>query len=523
MNQNDSSGAQRGLNLNSTPSTTGALRSGASALLAAADIWSTNEAPSAPEEAVAPASASESAKAAECAQASENNTVAEKNTATSGSDNVSENDSLVETDQAVETSKAAESDKPSETNKAREKATTWRTPQPSELLAEARFFFNSIGKRARQEARPKVSPETSPTETKLVETRLVEARLASLASAAEASASQASARDVAALGAQIWPPQSLSLALQGGGCFAAFTWGVLERLLEEPTVGFDAISGASAGSVNAVLLASGLAEGGRERAHARLAQFWNRMVNEASFRSLMLLGGFSPAGSSVAFGTALRSGQFDPLDLDPLRRVLAKHVNFDALRAPAAPRLLIAATRVRDGAARLFRNAEITPDVVLASTCPPLVHCAVDIDGDAHWDGGYSANPPLVALVQESLAPDLLVVQATPSRDSYVPITGAAIDRRLDQITANTALNAELAALQWACSAGAIAPRIARIAAEDEIEGLAQRSAVDLGRAFVMALHRSGRTAADRWLRGGSKPAPAPQESVPVQPSLVPA
>ena len=320
-----------------------------------------------------------------------------------------------------------------------------------------------------------------------------------------------------------WPPRKLSLALQGGGSFAAFTWGVLERLLEESACAFDAVSGASAGSVNAVLLASALAEGGRERAHARLAQFWNRMVNEASFRSLMLLGGFSPAGSSVAFGAALRSGQFDPLDLDPLRRVLAKHINFDALRAPDAPKLLIAATRVRDGAARLFRNSEVTADVVLASTCPPLVHCAVDIDGDAHWDGGYAANPPLAALVQESSAADLLVVQATSSRDSYVPITGAAIDRRLDQITANTALNAELSALQWASGAGATIPRIARIAAENEIEGLAQRSAVDLGRAFVMALHRSGRTAADRWLRGGSMPARMSQDSVPVQPSLVPA
>jgi NTE family protein len=311
--------------------------------------------------------------------------------------------------------------------------------------------------------------------------------------------------------------------LQGGGSFAAFTWGVLERLLEEPNCALDAISGASAGSVNAVLLASGLAEGGPERARARLAQFWNRMVNEASFRSLMLLGGFSPAGSSVAFGAALRSGQFDPLDLDPLRRVLAKHVNFDALRSHRAPKLLIAATRVRDGGARLFRNAELTADVVLASTCPPLVHCAVDIDGEAYWDGGYAANPPLAALVQESSAADLLIVQATPSRDSYVPITGAAIDRRLDQITANAALNAEIQALQWAENAGASVPRLARIAAEDDIEGLAQRSSVDLGRAFVMALHRSGRTAADRWLRGGSKPAPAQQESVPVQPSLEPA
>ncbi|WP_084305935.1 patatin-like phospholipase family protein [Bradyrhizobium sp. ARR65] len=451
MNENDSSGAQRGLTLQSTtPSEAREFRSGASALLAAADIWSTNSAPTAPTEAVA----------------------------------VTPEAAPAQTPEAVQgTAKPA----------------TVRGPRPSELAAEARFFFNSIGKRARQ------------------------AQLASQASAMVGVApstpeAMPGLADVAA-----WPPRKLSLALQGGGSFAAFTWGVLERLLEEPACAFDAISGASAGSVNAVLLASGLVEGGRERARTRLAQFWNRMVDEASFRSLMLLGGFSPAGSSVAFGAALRSGQFDPLDIDPLRRVLARHVNFEALRAPSCPKLLLGATRVRDGAARIFRNSEITADVVLASTCPPLVHCAVEIDGDAHWDGGFATNPPLVDLVQESTAAELLIVQVTPSRDSYVPITGAAIDRRLDQITANASLNAEVAALEWARGAGASAPRISRIAAEDEIDGLAQRSAVDLGRAFVMALHRSGRTAADRWLRGATKPVPAKPESAPVQPSREPA
>jgi NTE family protein len=475
MNQNDSSGAQQGLNTNSTPSTASVRLSGASALLSAAEIWSTSNAPSPPTTYAVSVEASENVKTSDSFEASQ-------------------------IDNVAESEKGAENDKAPESNKVRERAATIRAPRRSELLAEARFFLNSIGRRARQDAGPKAVADTSVAP-------LAPIAIAGLVDAAN------------------WPPQKLSLALQGGGSFAAFTWGVLERLLEEPACELDAISGASAGGVNAVLLASGLAEGGRERARFRLAQFWNRMINEPSFRSLMLLGGFSPAGSSVAFGAALRSGQFDPLDLDPLRRVLTKHINFDALRAPNAPKLLIAATRVRDGAARLFRNPEITADVVLASTCPPLVHCAVDIDGEAHWDGGYAANPPLVALAQETRAADLLIVQVTPSRDSYVPITGAAIDRRLDQITANAAMNAEFAALQWALSAGAGAstPQIARIAAEDEIEGLAQRSAVDLGRAFVMALHRSGRTAADRWLRGGSKPAPAPQESVPVQPSAEPA
>lgn len=311
-----------------------------------------------------------------------------------------------------------------------------------------------------------------------------------------------------------WPPRKLSLALQGGGSFAAFGWGVLDRLLEQPDCGFDAISGASAGAVNAVLLASGLVEGGRQRARARLQQFWARIMNDASFRSLMLVGGFSPAGSSVAFGPALRSGQFDPFDLDPLRQVLARDIDFSVLRDPRCPKLLVAATRVRDGQPRIFRNAEITPDVVLASTCPPQV--TVEIDGEAYWDGGFAANPPVVRLVQESEASDVLVIQVTPARDSYVPITMAAIDRRLDQITANSVLNAEIAALEWARDRAAASGhplRIFRIAAEDEIEGLAQRSAVDLGRSFMTKLQGSGRGAADRWLKqvpDGKPPAVAP-------------
>ncbi|MCP3470468.1 patatin-like phospholipase family protein [Bradyrhizobium sp. CCGUVB1N3] len=300
--------------------------------------------------------------------------------------------------------------------------------------------------------------------------------------------------------AEQWPPRKLSLALQGGGTFAAFTWGVLERLLEEPGLEFDTISGASAGAINALLLAGGLAEGGREGARARLERFWVRLMHEASFRSLMLVGGFSPAGSSVAFGPTLRSGQFDPFDLDPLRQALSRDINFAALRGKACPKLLIAATRIRDGHQQVFSNDAITADVALASTCPPLVHCAIEIEGEAYWDGGYGGNPPLVRLVQESRASDVLVVQVTPSRDSYVPITLAAIDRRLDQIAANAALNAEIAAVEWARAGSAPALRLFRIAAEDEIEGLAQRSSTDLGRGFIRLLHRSGRTAADRWL-----------------------
>lgn len=301
-----------------------------------------------------------------------------------------------------------------------------------------------------------------------------------------------------------WPPRRLSLALQGGGSFGAFTWGVLDRLLEEPDCEVETISGASAGAVNGVLLASGFVEGGREGARARLRRFWWRVTEEASFRSLMLIGGFSPAGTSVAFSRGLSSARFDPFDLDPLRQALAAEIDFSALSDPICPKLLVATTRVRDGRLHIFRNEDLTADVVLASTCPPLIHCAVEIEGESYWDGGYAANPPILQLVQDSEATDVLVVQITPTHDTYVPVTMAAIDRRLDQIMANSALNAEIAALDFAREAAATPKlrslRVFRIAAEDEIEGLAQRSAVDIGRNFITMLHRTGRDAADRWL-----------------------
>lgn len=317
-----------------------------------------------------------------------------------------------------------------------------------------------------------------------------------------------------------WPPRKLSLALQGGGTLAAFTWGVLERLVEEPSIEIDTISGASAGAINALLLACGLAEGGREGARSRLNRFWVRLMHEASFRSLMLIGGFSPAGSSVAFGPTLRSGQFDPFDLDPLRLALSRDINFAALRDAKCPKLLIAATRIRDGQQQIFGNDAITADVALASTCPPLVHCAVEIDGEAYWDGGFGGNPPLIRLAQQSATADLLLVQVTPTRDSYVPITLAAIDRRIDQIAANAALNAEIAAIEWAQSHAAPALRLSKIAAEDSIEGLAQRSSADLGRGFIRLLHRSGREAAERWLGQGAAGAKAQRTLPAAEPAL---
>jgi NTE family protein len=476
MNENVPSGADKGLERNDGAQQEAAalLRTTATALLSAADIWSTNT--------VAPAQPGSVATAPAVAD------------------------------------KAAVKTAIPEANLVEESPPTTESRR-SEILAEAEFF-SWRGKRG-QEGQPIAKLETidagsvdksavkpPPLPLEMSDVGLAGAlerhASAALGQACEQQARQSAPEPV------VWPPQKLSLALQGGGSFAAFTWGVLERLLEEPACDFDCVSGASVGAINATLLACGLVQGGREGARKLLAKFWQRMTNETSFRSLMLVGGFSPAGSSVAFGSTLRSGQFDPFDLDPLREALSRDIDFASLRARECPKVLIAATRVRDGRQQIFDNAAITADVLLASTCPPLVHCAVEVDGESYWDGGYGANPPLVRLIKETAAPDVLVVQVTPAHDGYVPITAAAIDRRLDQIAANAALHAELAALEWARERGARLANIHRIAAEDEIDGLAQRNPADLGRGFMTLLHGRGRSAADRWLQGTVPARPVP-------------
>ena len=230
----------------------------------------------------------------------------------------------------------------------------------------------------------------------------------------------------------------LSLALQGGGSFGAFTWGVLDRLLEEEDLAFDAVSGASAGALNAIVLASGLRRGGNAEAQRSLSRFWEA-VSEAP-----------PKTGSVAVDLATRFAspyQFNPFNLNPLKGILAEEVDFAALREAPALRLLVAATRVSDGGLRIFREKELTLDVALASSCLPLLHHAVSIDGEAYWDGGYAANPPLMPLVAASRASDVLVVQIVPTAGAETPTTSSEIVKRTLQITFNGPLLRDLEAL----------------------------------------------------------------------------
>ncbi len=312
-----------------------------------------------------------------------------------------------------------------------------------------------------------------------------------------------------------WPPRRLSLALQGGGSFGAFTWGVLDRLLEEPEIAFDAISGSSAGAVNAVLVASGLIEGGREEAKARLERFWKRLSEAAAFAPSASLSA-SPMGAGLGLvARTLSPYQFNPFNLNPLREALAAAVDFERLRARSAIKLLIGATRVRDGKLRVFTNGELTVDAVLASACLPLLHHTIEIGGEPYWDGGYAANPPLIPLVRASKAAYVLVVQVTPTSSDRLPKSPREIAKRLEQIHFNATLNCEIEALKYGMIVGATPRlrrlRIGRISAQDEFVGLEDESAGNLGWKFLQRLRESGRGAVEAWLdvapRGGGRAA----------------
>ncbi len=305
------------------------------------------------------------------------------------------------------------------------------------------------------------------------------------------------------------PPPPLALALQGGGALGAFTWGVLDRLLEEKTA-FTAVSGASSGAVNALLAVSGLHRGGPGAARARLARFWRRVSDRAG--SPLASAGFRTGLALVP--RIFSPYQFNPFGLNPLRDLLADEIDFAAVAATDI-RLMVAATRVRDGGLRLFRNRDLGVEAVLASAALPMIHHAVEIDGEWYWDGGYAANPPLVPLIAESQAAELLVVQIVPTSRETLPRTPREINARLAQMAFNRPLLSELetiAALkrQPQGEGDALGGRLQRlrlhlIRAEDSFAGLAEVNALDLRWDFLVRLRDAGRSAAQQWL--ASRPA----------------
>jgi NTE family protein len=310
----------------------------------------------------------------------------------------------------------------------------------------------------------------------------------------------------------------VDLALQGGGAHGAFTWGVLDRLMQEDWLQIDGISGTSAGAMNAAVLADGYAEGGVAGARAALEQFWRKVSEAARFSPFqrgpldLLLGRWtldhSPAFIAMDLMARLVSPYvLNPHGANPLRDILADSVHFDRL-TQGPIKLFVTATSVRTGQGRVFRNSEITPDVLLASACLPTLFHAVEIEGEAYWDGGYSGNPTITPLVRECRSKDTILVQINPVERTDTPRAARDILNRLNEVSFNAVLLKELrmiALLRQVADPGSgegalwAGMRIHRIAS-DAMADLGYSSKLNAEWAFLTMLRDEGRRAAEGFL-----------------------
>jgi len=316
----------------------------------------------------------------------------------------------------------------------------------------------------------------------------------------------------------------INLALQGGGTHGAFTWGALDRLLEDDRVEFDGLSGTSAGAINGAILALGLLEGGREGAKAALERFWRALGAKFAVSPLRAhpvekaLWGWDMTYSLAynAFDTMTRvlsPYQLNPfaMEFNPLRKALAESLDLARLRADkSAMRIFISATNVRTGKPKVFRREEITVDALLASACLPNVFKAVEIDGEAYWDGGYLGNPALWPLYHERMAADIVLVQLNPLLRPELPTSTSDIMNRLNEISFNASLMSEMRAIDFVqrmLEAGRLEqPRYRRIflhTIEDEERMRAFKLSTKFNGEwdFLCTLRDYGREAADRFLR----------------------
>ena len=317
----------------------------------------------------------------------------------------------------------------------------------------------------------------------------------------------------------------ISLALQGGGAHGAFEWGVIDRLLEDGRVEIKAVTGASAGAMNAVVFAAGLIDG-PDGARRQLAAFWRAISDAGAFpfgRTGIWTDVFNPEWLKATPGwqfarnwmDTLSPYQFNPFNLNPLKDVLEKNVDFTAVRERSPVKLYISATAVLSGKSRIFRTAELTGDHIMASACLPHLFQAVEIDGEPYWDGGYLANPALWPLFYDEMPDDILLVNLNPFRRKKTPRTPAQIIDRLNEISFNAALTAELRAVAFVQEllAKAMLTEAAKgryrnmlihaIGADAWLDDLSAESKFNTDWTFLEDLMHRGRRAAGAWLAKG--------------------
>ena len=312
----------------------------------------------------------------------------------------------------------------------------------------------------------------------------------------------------------------VTVALQGGGSLGAFAWGVLDRLLDLPDLRIAVVSGASAGAMNAAMVAQGLAVGGPEEAKRLLEVFWRRVAMAAGSPDFGGIGWALPFGGFMApvadllrqSSKTLPRRQVNPLGLNPLRGILQGLYDPSVLGTAGAPSLIVSATLVRTGEARLFRDREVTTDALLASACLPQLFPPIRIEDELYWDGGYASNPPLRPVIEAGAPPDILLVRTTPVQRPDPPVSGTEVRERQNEMTFGAALRQELRSLAVAqCllrempeAPGVLGrlrdARLHVISAEEEFRTLKQGSHSDPSWGFLSQMRELGHAAGDRWI-----------------------
>jgi len=314
--------------------------------------------------------------------------------------------------------------------------------------------------------------------------------------------------------------RSVNLALQGGGAHGAFTWGVLDRLLEDEHIQIEAISGTSAGAMNAVVIADGLMQDGKEGARRALRKFWKAVSDAAQYSPIKrmpvnLISGNWNLDNSPGYLLFGLLGQLaspyllNPLNINPLRCLLARQVNFERVRSCDLMKLFVAATNVKTGRVRVFQRPELTLDMIMASACLPQLFQAVEINGEAFWDGGYMGNPVLYPFAYNCTSRDVIIVQTNPVQRDEIPRNAQEIINRLNEITFNGALMKELRAIEFVgrlLDKESIDPvhykkmLIHVINAEKELKPLNASSKQNAEWSFLLHLFHIGRKTAAAWL-----------------------
>jgi NTE family protein len=316
-------------------------------------------------------------------------------------------------------------------------------------------------------------------------------------------------------------PKTINLALQGGGAHGAYSWGVLDRLLEEENLGIEGISGTSAGAINGAVLISGFCEGGRDGAKKQLEEFWRRVSDAAAWSPLHknsmdeMLTGWSMNSSPAYHWFDLMSRMFspyamNPLNLNPMRDILTDMLDFKRIQKHNKIKLFVTATHIASGQAQIFQCHEINTDVLLASSCMPLLFQAAKVDGEYYWDGGYMGNPALWPLIYHCKAKDVVLVQINPIHSDTLPKSADEIVDRLNEITFNSSLIAEMRAIDFVgrlIKDGSLKKseykdmRMHLIYAANALQKLNASSKMNADWDFFLFLKNIGRETADKWLK----------------------